>query len=121
METAKEWKQNVYEALLHAEKTTPLIEIADECGVSYQSLRSFKQSLHLGKEKSSRLENWLREHNFLKETALTIDDAKLLLRSFLELADNGMKEDHFWRLLKLNITALLREMPPPETESPRAG
>jgi len=64
-------------------------------------------------ENIDRLQKWLEENGYDDPVPepLTVDDVLILLRDFIKIADLGITEEQFWRLLRLNVEAIMREMP----------
>jgi hypothetical protein len=106
--------KKVYEAFEKALVSYTQKTIAEQAGIRPGTLRMFKMNGTMRPENLDRLNDWLIEHGFyeMDKKTLSVEDVLTLLRDFIGIAEMGIPEEQFWRLLRLNVEALMREMPP---------
>jgi hypothetical protein len=139
MATYGEIKKEVKEKLMCAIKDRKGSVVARHCNVPRSTIHSFVRQGSASPHLVLDICDWLSKHGYMQppkedivfddpaerdafkmslltpdkpKHKLTVGDAKTILRDFLEISDSGIiTDDQFWRLLRINIETLLREMP----------
>lgn len=139
MATYKKIKEEVKEGLKKAIKERKGSAIARHCNVPRGTIHSFARQGSATPYLVLEIGDWLTLNGYMEfsrdaitfddpkeaesfklslltpdisSEEFTITDAKTLIRDFLDIADSGiLKDDQFWRLLKINCETLMREAP----------